>query len=354
MKGLILAGGKGTRLRPLTHTSAKQLIPIANKPVLFYAIETLVDAGITDIGVIVGDTAAEIRAALEDGSRWGARFTFIPQDAPLGLAHAVLTAEPFIGDSPFVMYLGDNLIMGGIRDFVSEYEREKPTAMILLTPVPNPEDFGVAELREGVVARLEEKPKQPRSNLALVGVYLFDRTVFEAARKIKPSWRGELEITDAIQRLIDDGCTVRSHVVRGWWKDTGKLEDILEANHMLLDQIDRAICGEVDAASEIHGKVRIESGATVVGSVIRGPAVIGAGARIENGYVGPFTAIGERVVIHNSEVEYSIILEGSSISDLGSRMECSLIGRDVVVYRNATHPRSINLMVGDHSRVGLL
>lgn len=354
MKGLILAGGQGTRLRPLTYTSAKQLLPIANKPVLFYGLETLVEAGITDIGVIVGDTQAEIRAALGDGSRWGAHLTYLPQEAPLGLAHAVLTAEPFIGDSPFVMYLGDNLILGGIREFVAEYRREHPSALILFAPVSNPQDFGVGELDGGRVIRLEEKPKHPRSNLALVGVYLFDGAIFDAARGLRPSWRHEFEITDAIQKLIDDGREVHSHIIRGWWKDTGKLEDVLEANHMLLDQVEPAVLGAVDAESRLHGKVRVEAGAMVRGSVIRGPAIIGAGATIENGYVGPFTSIGENVLIRNSEVEYSIILEGSSVCDLSSRMECSLIGRGVEVFRNLHHPRSINLMVGDHSRVGLL
>lgn len=353
MKGLILAGGRGTRLRPLTYTRAKQLLPLANKPVLFYGLESLVQGGITDIGVVVGDTQDEIREALGDGSRFGARLTYLPQDAPRGLARAVLVAEPFLQDSPFVMYLGDNLITEGITEFVAEYEREQPSALILFAPVPNPQEFGVGELEGGRVVRLEEKPKSPRSNLALVGVYLFDASIFDAARAIRPSWRGELEITDAIQRLIDDGRTVLSHTVRGWWKDTGKLEDVLEANQMLLDRLDHAILGEVDETSRIHGKVRIEAGASIRDSVIRGPAVIGAGSVIDRAYVGPFTSIGENVVVRNSEVEFSIILEGSSVCDLGCRMEASLIGRGVEVHRNLRPPRSISMMLGDHSRVGL-
>lgn len=354
MKGLVLAGGKGTRLRPLTYTSAKQLIPVANKPVLFYAMETLAEAGIREIGVIVGDTRAEIEAALQDGSRWGVHLTYLPQEAPLGLAHAVLTAEPFLQDSPFLMYLGDNLIKGGVKDFVAEYERERPAALILLTPVENPQDFGNAIIDGSRIVRLEEKPKQPQSNLALVGVYLFDASIFAAARALKPSWRGELEITDAIQGLIDSGQNVRSHIVRGWWKDTGKLEDILEANHMMLEELEPGVFGEVDKASDLHGKVRVEAGARVINSTVRGPVVIGAGALVENAYLGPFTAIGDRVTVSDSEIEYSIILEGSSIRNLGCRMENSLIGRGVVVYKNHSRPRALNLMVGDHSQVGIL
>ncbi|MBM3461387.1 MAG: glucose-1-phosphate thymidylyltransferase [Armatimonadetes bacterium] len=354
MKGLILAGGKGTRLRPLTYTSAKQLVPIANKPVLFYAMETLATAGVRDIGVITGDTHAEIVAALGDGSRWDTRVTYIPQEAPLGLAHAVLTAEPFIQDSPFVMFLGDNLVKDGIGDFVGEYQREKPTSLILLSPVKHPEEFGNAEISEGRIVKLREKPKNPPTNLALVGVYLFDQTIFRAARSLKPSARGELEITEAIQKLIEDGENVRSHVITGWWKDTGKLEDVLEANQMMLENLEPALLGSISEDSAIAGKVRVEAGAQVISSTIRGPAVIGAGARLENAYVGPFTAIGERVTITHSEVEYSIVLDGASIVDLGARMENSLIGRDASVYKCNTRPRAVNLMIGDHSRVGIL
>ena len=261
MKGLILSGGKGTRLRPLTYTSAKQLVPVANKPVLFYGIEAIAAAGIRDIGIVVGDTQAEIRAAVGDGSRWGVRVTYIEQDAPRGLAHAVLISEPFIGDDPFVMYLGDNLLNKGITPFVDEFRRDEPAAQILLAHVPDPQMFGVAELSDGTVVRLVEKPKEPKSDLALVGVYMFGPEVFDSVERIRPSFRNELEITDAIQDLIDRGLAVRPHIVDGWWKDTGKLEDMLEANRLILDTIDRRIEGTVDAESRIEGKVVIEAGA---------------------------------------------------------------------------------------------
>lgn len=356
MKGLILSGGKGTRLRPLTYTNAKQLIPVANKPILYYAIETLVDAGITDIGIIVGDTHAEIEEAVGDGSRFGAAVTYIPQDQPLGLAHAVLTAEPFIQQDPFVMYLGDNLIKGGIREFVHQFETERPNALILLTKVKNPWEFGIAEMNDGKVARLVEKPKEPKSDLALVGVYLFDHHIFEAARAITPSFRNELEITDAIQHLITTGRTVKSHIVRGWWKDTGKLEDMLEANRMVLDLVERDIhpSAQVDGASEIHGKVAIGEGAVVEASVIRGPAVIGAGARITHAYIGPFTSIAAGCVVAGSEVEHSIVLEQSEILDVGIRIEDSLIGKGVKIYKSDSKPKAVRLMMGDHSQVGLI
>ena len=353
MKGLILSGGKGTRLRPLTYTSAKQLVPVANKPVLFYGIEALVEAGILEIGIVVGDTAAEIRAAVGDGSRWGARVTYIEQDAPRGLAHAVLISEPFIGREPFVMYLGDNLLNKGIARFVREFEREKPAAQILLAHVPDPQMFGVAELRNGTVVRLVEKPKEPKSDLALVGVYLFSEHVFESVKRIKPSFRDELEITDAIQDLIDRHLEVRPHIVDGWWKDTGKLEDMLEANRLILDTLEPRIEGEVDAESRIEGKVVIEAGAVVERSVIRGPVIIGVRARIVHAYVGPFTSIMNDVEIRDSEIEHSIVLEGSSVCDLTSRVVDSLMGRNVRIHRVPIKPSAYRFMVGDNSEVGI-
>ena len=353
MKGLILSGGKGTRLRPLTYTSAKQLVPVANKPVLFYGIEALVEAGILEIGIVVGDTAAEIRAAVGDGSRWGARVTYIEQDAPRGLAPAVLISEPFIGREPFVMYLGDNLLNKGIARFVREFEREKPAAQILLAHVPDPQMFGVAELDGDRVVRLVEKPKEPKSDLALVGVYLFSEHVFESAKRIKPSFRDELEITDAIQDLIDRNLEVRPHIVDGWWKDTGKLEDMLEANRLILDTLEPRIEGEVDAGSRIEGKVVIEAGAVVERSVVRGPVIIGARARIVHAYVGPFTAIMNDVEIRDSEIEHSIVLEGSSVRDLGSRVVDSLMGRNVRISRAPVKPSAYRFMVGDNSEVGI-
>jgi glucose-1-phosphate thymidylyltransferase len=353
MKGLILSGGKGTRLRPLTYTSAKQLVPVANKPVLFYGIEALADAGIRDIGIVVGDTREEIKTAVGDGSRWGVRITYIEQDAPRGLAHAVLISEPFIGSDPFVMYLGDNLLNRGIAGFVEEFVREAPAAQILLTRVPDPQMFGVAELNDGRVVRLVEKPKEPKSDLALVGVYMFSPAVFESVKRIKPSFRNELEITDAIQDLIDRGLEVRPHLVQGWWKDTGKLEDMLEANRLILDTVERRVDGRVDAESRIEGKVVIEAGAVVERSVIRGPVVIGANARITHAYVGPFTSIGQGAEIRDSEIEHSIVLEGSVILDLTNRIEDSLIGRNCKIIRMPVKPTAYRFMLGDNSEVGI-
>ena len=351
IKALVLSGGRGTRLRPITHTSAKQLVPIANKPILFYGLEAIREAGIVDVGIVVGETAKEIEAAVGDGSSFGLKVTYIPQEAPLGLAHAVLISSEYIGKEPFVMYLGDNLIMGGINDFVGEFQRNKPNAQILLARVDNPSEFGVAELSGGRVEKLEEKPENPRSNLALVGVYMFDGEVFEAVRDIRPSARGELEITDAIQRLIDTDKVVRAHEVTGWWKDTGKLEDILEANRMILETVERKIAGSVDSSSRVDGNVVVEEGAEVEGSVLRGPLIIGRGCRIVRSYVGPFTSIYYDVSVHNSEIEHSIILENSRIANLGSRMERSLIGKDVEITKSATMPKAYRFMVGDASRI---
>lgn len=353
MKGLILSGGRGTRLRPLTYTSAKQLVPVANKPVLFYALESLAGAGIRDIGIVVGDTQAEIRAAVGDGSSWGVRVTYIEQDAPRGLAHAVLISEGFLGDDPFVMYLGDNLLNKGIARFVEEFTTRQPAAQILLARVPDPQMFGVAELANGRVVRLIEKPQEPKSDLALVGVYMFSPAVFESVKRIKPSFRNELEITDAIQDLIDRNLEVRPHIVDGWWKDTGKLEDMLEANRLILDTIERRIEGTVDADSRVEGKVVIEPGAVVERSVIRGPVIIGADARIVHAYVGPFTSIMRKAEIRESEIEHSIVLEGSVISDLANRVEDSLIGKNVRIYRAPVKPSAYRFMLGDNSEVGI-
>ena len=353
MKGLILSGGKGTRLRPLTYTSAKQLVPVANKPVLFYGIEALAASGIRDIGIVVGDTAAEIRRAVGDGSRWGVRTTYIEQDAPRGLAHAVLISEAFIDGDSFVMYLGDNLLNKGIAPFVEAFERDRPAAQILLARVPDPQMFGVAELEGGRVVRLVEKPKVPRSDLALVGVYLFGPEVFTSVKRIRPSFRDELEITDAIQDLIDRGLDVRPSIVDGWWKDTGKLEDMLEANRLILDTIERRVDGHVDVESRIEGKVILEAGATIERSVVRGPVIIGAGARIVHAYVGPFTAIMNDVEIRDSEIEHSIVLEGSVVSDLANRVVDSLIGKNVRIYRVPVKPSAYRFMLGDNSEVGI-
>jgi glucose-1-phosphate thymidylyltransferase len=353
MKGLILSGGRGTRLRPLTYTSAKQLVPVANKPVLFYGIEALAEAGIRDIGIVVGDTHEEIRAAVGDGAAWGVRVTYIQQDAPRGLAHAVLISQPFIGNEPFVMYLGDNLLNKGITGLVEEFVRERPAAQILLAHVSDPQMFGVAELNGHRVVRLEEKPKEPKTDLALVGVYMFSSDVFDSVHRIKPSFRNELEITDAIQDLIDRGLEVRPHVVDGWWKDTGKLEDMLEANRLILDTITRRVEGTVDSRSRLEGKVIVEAGAVVEQSVIRGPVIIGARARIVHAYVGPFTSIMRDAEITDSEIEHSIVLEGSTISNLANRVEDSLIGKNVRIYREPMKPSAYRFMLGDNSEVGI-
>ncbi len=353
MKGLILSGGKGTRLRPLTFTQAKQLVPVANKPVLFYGIEALKEAGIKDIGIVVGDTKDEIEEAVGDGSQWGLRITYIEQDAPLGLAHAVKISEDFLRDEPFVMYLGDNILKSGIKSLVEEFKEKKPNSLILLTEVPDPRLFGVAELKDGKVVRLVEKPKKPMSNLALVGVYMFDFHVFEAVNVINPSWRNELEITDAIQYLVDKGYEVHPHLVSGWWKDTGKIEDILEANRLILESIVGKIQGKVDEASRINGQVIIEEGVVVQNSIIRGPAIIGAETEIINSYIGPSTAIQERCKIIQTEIEHSIVLEGSEIRDVGSRIDESLIGRDVKIYKCPPKPSVYRLIVGDKSEIGI-
>ena len=355
LKGLILSGGKGSRLRPLTHTSAKQLVPVANKPVLFYGIEAMRDAGIVEVGIVIApETGAEIRAAAGDGSRFGVRITYIEQAAPLGLAHAVLTAEDFIGASPFVMYLGDNLLRDGIVELVSAFRREAPDALILLTPVPDPEHYGVAELDGGgKVARLREKPPDPASDLALVGVYMFTSAVFAAARAISPSGRGELEITDAIQHLVDSGLNVDQHIVRGWWKDTGQVHDMLEANRLILDDLAERLDGEL-RDSRVEGRVVVEAGAVVERATIRGPAIVGAGARVSDAYVGPYTAIGEDVVIEHAELEHSIVLSGSSIRGLDGRIEASLIGRNVTIGRSPGVPRAYRFVAGDNSEITIL
>jgi glucose-1-phosphate thymidylyltransferase len=355
LKGLILSGGKGTRLRPITYTSAKQLVPVANKPVLFYGIEAMAAAGIKEVGIIIApETGDEIRGAAGDGSRFGVEITYIVQDEPLGLAHAVLTAEPFLGTDPFVMYLGDNLLQGGIAELVNKFRSNEPQALILLTQVPDPENYGVAELgSDGAVVRLVEKPPEPASDLALVGVYMFTPLIHEAARAIEPSARGELEITDAIQWLVDGGKRVESHVVRGWWKDTGRLDDMLEANRLILETVNRRVEGEL-TDSQVDGRVVVEPGATLERATVRGPAVIGSGAVLRDAYVGPYTAVGAGCVIENAEVEHSILLEASSVRGLEGRMESSLLGKNVAISRDDRQPRAYRFMVGDNSEIGIL
>ena len=372
MKALVLAGGRGTRLRPITHTSAKQLIPVANKPVLFYGLEAIRAAGITEVAIVVGDPAellrpdhrtgeqvtvivnsqAEIRAAVGTGQAFGVKVTYLQQEAPLGLAHAVKLSRDYMAGEPFVMYLGDNLIKDGITSFVRTFEAERPDAQILLARVTHPSDFGVAELEGDRVVRLEEKPARPRSDLALVGVYLFGPSIFDAVEAIRPSARGELEITDAIQWLISSGRRVHSHVIRGWWKDTGKVEDLLEANRIVLGGLQHGIAGTVDAATRIEPPVCIGPGTVIERSHLCGPLVIGSNARIRDATIGRFTSIGDGVEIDHAEIGHSIVLERSRIRNISRPIDSSLIGKEVTVIES--EPAGAHrLMIGDSSRVEL-
>jgi glucose-1-phosphate thymidylyltransferase len=356
VKALILAGGAGTRLRPITHTRAKQLVPVANKPILFYGIEAMVDAGITEIGVIVGDTRDEVMGALGDGSAFGASITYIPQDEPLGLAHCVLIAREFLADDDFVMYLGDNLLEQDLGAFTAAFEEARagaspPDAQILLKQVPDPHRFGIAVLDDaGDVVTLVEKPAGPPSDLALVGVYLFDPSIHEAVASIEPSPRGELEITDAIQWLVDQGRRVRCELLTGWWIDTGKLTPLLEANRLLLERMDTHIAGSVDTSSVIDGRVHVGEGARIINSTIRGPVSIGPDALIEDSFIGPFSAVGARCRVAHSEIEHSVLMDDSSVIEI-PRLEDSLIGSHAEVTRTRRKPRSLRLMVGDHCQI---
>lgn len=353
MKGLILSGGYGTRLRPLTYTSAKQLIPVANKPIIFYGIESLIKAGVKELGIVVGETAAEVKSVVGDGEQFGIKFEYIYQEAPLGLAHAIKISRDFLKDEPFIMYLGDNILKEGVCDFVKKFQEVNPDALILLTRVSNPQDFGVAVVDEqGRVKRLIEKPKDPPSNLALVGVYLFNKEIFKAVNSIKPSWRNELEITDAIQWLLDNNYRIESHLVKGWWKDTGKPEDIIEANLLVLEDIEPVNKGVI-VDTTINGRVQIGEGAKIERSVIRGPAIIGEDTKIVSAFIGPFSSIGKNVLIQNTEIECSVIMEGAQIKNLDRRIDRSIIGKNVVINQVDSLPRAHRLYLGDQSFVEL-
>lgn len=355
MKGLILSGGKGTRLYPLTYTSAKQLIPIANKPVLFRVIESIRDAGIADIGIVVGDTAQEIRNAVGRGGRWGVRITYIHQEEPLGLAHAVKVSQDFLGDERFVMFLGDNVIQGGISELIGQFAASDWNSQIVLTRVLEPEQYGVAELNErGQIVRLVEKPQEPISDLALVGIYMFDHNIHEAVDNITPSWRGELEITDAIQWLVERDYQVYPYVHRGWWIDTGAPAAMLDANSLVLEELTPVIEGFVDRDSEVDSRVTVGQGAEIISSVVRGPTIIGERTRIINSYIGPFTSIYHDVVVENSEIERSIVLENSQVRDIPARVQDSLIGRHVSLARSLARPKAYKLTLGDHSQISIL
>lgn len=351
LKGLLLAGGTGSRLRPLTFTGAKQLLPVGNRPIIFYTIEAMVEAGITEIGVVVGETAPSIRAALGDGQAFGCRLEYIPQDAPLGLAHAVRIAEPYLGDAPFLMMLGDNLLRGGVTTLVERFRSRRPAAAVLLTHVPDPRQFGVAVVEAGRIVKLVEKPAKPPSDLALVGAYCFDRRIHEAVSTLTPSWRGELEITDAIQWLVDHDHAVDASEVSGWWKDTGRPEDVLDANRLILEDLREAIDGAVDGQSQLTGRIHLAHGAKVVRSTIRGPAIIGEGAEIVDSYVGPYTSIGPRVTLENVEIEHSVVLQESTLANVGERIDQSLIGNGVSVRGGTTRPKTFRFVLGDQSRI---
>lgn len=356
MKSIILCAGKGTRLRPLTHTSAKHLIPIANKPVLFYAIEAIRDCGIKDIGIIVGETREDIRSELKEGSKWGVNISYIEQKEALGLAHAVSVARDFLGEDKFLMYLGDNLLKNGVESYANKFIQGNYNAFVLLTEVDNPKQFGVAELEGGRVVRVVEKPKEPVSNLALIGVYFFDKNVHQAIKSIKPSARGELEITDAIQWMIDNGYKVGAEVIGGWWKDTGKPDDILEANRLILEDIERDVGGAkvVGESSQISGRVKIGKGSEIINSKIVGPVIIGEKVKVVDSYIGPFTSLSDGVEIKKSEIEYSVVLENTKIENIKGRMQKCLIGKGVEIYHSKNLPRIYEFILGDHSKVGLI
>jgi glucose-1-phosphate thymidylyltransferase len=353
MKGLVLSGGKGTRMRPFTYTAAKQLVPIANKPVLFYVLEDLVAAGITEIGIIVGDTADQIQAAVGDGQRFGANVTYIPQSAPLGLAHAVATAQPFLGDSRFVVYLGDNFIRGGAAGYINAFAGGREDAHVLLHRVEQPENLGVAVVENGRLCRLVEKPREFVSDLGIVGIYMFDIRVFEACRSIRPSARGELEMTDALQWLIDQGAVVGHSIVTVPWIDTGKASDMLEANRLILELLGRAVEGNIDSASLIQGQVVVEQGAQIVNSTLRGPLIVGHDSVIRDSYIGPFTTIDHHCIVEGCELEYSIVQEHSTLRNIHHRIEQSMIGRFVEVDHAPERPKAHRLILGDHSSVRL-
>ncbi len=351
MKALIAGGGRGTRLRPLTHTQNKHLIPIANKPILHYAIEAAVEAGIKQIGIICNADSDEVPQAIGNGRRWGVKITYIPQKAPLGLAHVVKIAQKFIGKDDFIFYLGDNMVVGGVKRFIDEFEKSDCNCFLTLAKVKDPERFGVPEIRNGKIVRVDEKPKKPKSHFAVAGIYIYDHHIFEAVKKIKPSTRGELEISDAHTYMIQKGYKVGYSEITGWWKDTGKPTDLLEANRLVLDNIQQKIAGKVDKTSTVAGKVIIEEGASILNSVVRGPAIIGQGCVIENSYIGPFTSIGNETEIRNSEVEYSIVLRHCKIHNVKLRIEGSILGNDVEIVEASGKPLVHRFMIGDQSRV---
>lgn len=352
MKGLILSGGRGTRLRPITHYLSKQLIPVANKPVLFYSLEAMQEAGIKDVGIVIGDTWREIKEIVQDGKKWNLNVTYIHQEAPLGLAHAVMISEDFIGKEPFVMYLGDNILKEGIKRFVKEFEEKLPDAQIFVSEVPNPQDFGVVLIKDSKIVKLVEKPKKPKSNLALVGVYIFNHHIFEAVKNLRPSARGEYEITDAINWLLNNGYRVNYLKVKGWWKDTGKPEDLIEANRIILEDLKKDIKGKIKN-SKVIGKISIGENTTIENSYLKGPVIIGRNCIVKDSYIGPFTSISDKCEIIKAEIENSIIMEGSKIIEIEGRIEESIIGKEVLIKKNDLKRKVIKFVIGDHSIINL-
>jgi glucose-1-phosphate thymidylyltransferase len=351
LKALIASGGRGTRLRPITHTQNKHLIPIANKPILYYAIEAAADAGIKEIGIVHNADSQEVPQYIGDGSKWGVKITYIPQETPGGLAQVVQLAEKFIAGDKFIFYLGDNMLIGGVKRFVDEFEKSGCNCYLTLARVKDPERFGVPEIRDGKIVRVDEKPKQPKSNYAVAGIYLYDHHIFEAVKSLKPSARGELEISDAHTLLIERGLKIGYTEITGWWKDTGKPTDLLEANRLILDNIEPRNDGTVDKQSEVAGRIVIEKGAHIINSKIRGPVIIGKDCVIENSYIGPFTSIGDRTEVRNSEIEYSIVLRDCKVTSVGIRIEGSILGNDVEVVEAVGKPRVHRFMIGDQSRI---
>ncbi|MBI1806315.1 MAG: glucose-1-phosphate thymidylyltransferase [Ignavibacteria bacterium] len=351
MKALIASGGRGTRLRPLTHTQNKHLIPIANKPILHYAIEAAVDAGIKQIGIVCNADSHEVQDVIGTGKQWGVKIAYIPQKAPLGLAHVVKIAQKFIGKDDFIFYLGDNMVVGGVKRFIEEFEKSDCNAFLTLAKVKDPERFGVPEIKKGKIVRVEEKPKKPKSQFAVAGIYIYDSSIFEAVKKIKPSARGELEISDAHTYLINKGYNVGYSEITGWWKDTGKPSDLLEANRLVLDNMHPSLNGVIDKASTVVGKVILQEGSKIMNSVVRGPATIGRNTVIENSYIGPFTSIGDNTVIRDAEVEYSIVLRDCKILNVKLRIEGSILGNDVEIVEANGKPHVHRFMIGDQSRV---
>lgn len=354
MKAVVLCAGEGTRLRPLTHTSAKHLIPVANRPVILHTLAAIREAGIREVGVVVSpNVEEEFRATLKDGSEWGLDIDYVLQEQPKGLAHAVACVRDYVGKDPFLVYLGDNLLEHGVRELVQDFQREAASATLLLAEVSDPTSFGVARLEEGKIVELIEKPKKPHSNLAIVGVYLFDHQIFDAIEQIEPSWRGELEITDAIQRLIEQGHRVRPHLLKGWWKDVGRPEDMLDANRLLLERLETGIRSPVPANSRVIGRVSIAEGVQIHDSQLRGPLVIGPGALIRHSFIGPFTSIDKDVQVQQSEIEYSIVMAGASIDGVG-RIDHSLIGRNVRIHHRDRPPATYHFVIGDNTEVQLI